>query len=192
MNKIIVLFGFSGSGKSTIANQIGSNYNLRVIHPSGILRDLYEGKTVDLENTRYNTGFWESNDGIRLFKSRLDKDIPLDVLSDRILLNEVAKGNVVIDTWSLPWLTNTGLKIYLKADLSVRAQRVSKRSNISYESALDIVNMKDDETRCLFQRIYGFDIRNDDVFDLVLDTNKISQEQVFRVVCGFVEEYFIN
>ena len=103
---VIIIFGFSGSGKSTIANLVGEKYELRVIHPSGILRDLYEKKKVDLENTRYNTGFWESEEGIRLFKSRLDENEPLDVVSDKILVQEAERGNVVVDSWSLPWLTD--------------------------------------------------------------------------------------
>src|SRR3989338_8439649 len=111
---VIIIFGFSGSGKSTIANLVGEKYGLRVIHPSGILRDLYEKKKVDLGNTRYNTGFWESEEGVKLFESRLDEDEPLDVVSDRILVREAERGNVVIDSWSLPWLTDKGRKICLQ------------------------------------------------------------------------------
>ncbi len=44
MTKEIILFGFSGSGKFTVANLVGERSELRVIHPSRILRDLYEGK----------------------------------------------------------------------------------------------------------------------------------------------------
>ncbi len=184
---VIILFGFSGSGKSTIANLVGEKYGLRVIHPSGILRDLYEKKKVDLGNTRYNTGFWESEEGIRLFKNRLNEDEPLDVVSDRILVQEVERGNVVIDSWSLPWLTDRGIKIYLKADLEIRAQRVAMRSDISYDKALEVVSMKDEETRKLFKRLYGFDIKQDhDVFDYVVDTNKITREDVFRSVCDYL------
>jgi cytidylate kinase len=184
----IILFGFSGSGKSTIANLVAEKYGLKVVHPSGILRDLYEGKKVDIGNTRYNTGFWESEEGVRLFRSRLDEEEPLDVVSDRILVEEVRKGNVVIDSWSLPWLTDRGRKIYLQADLEVRAQRVAKRSEISYERALEVVDMKDEETRNLFRRLYGFDIKLDhDVFDYVINTNDLTKNEVFRSVCSYVD-----
>lgn len=185
---VIILFGFSGSGKSTIANLVGEKYGLRAIHPSGILRDLYEGREVDIGNTRFNTGFWESEQGVRLFRSRLDKKEPLDVVSDRILVEEVRKGNVVIDSWSLPWLTNRGRKIYLEADLEVRAQRVAKRSQISYERALEVVVMKDKETGNLFKRLYGFDIKHDcDVFDHVVNTSDLTKSEVFRHICSYLD-----
>lgn len=187
-DKVIIIFGFSGSGKSTIANLVGEKYGLRIIHPSGILRDLYEGKKVDLKNTRYNTGYWESLEGIKLFRDRLLENEPLDTVSDRILLQEVQKGNVVIDSWSLPWLANTGDKIYLKADLETRAQRVALRSSIAYDAALNVVSMKDEETQKLFKRLYGFDIKKDhDIFDLVINTNYLNQRQVFCRVCGYLD-----
>ena len=184
---VIIIFGFSGSGKSTIANLVGEKYGLRVIHPSGILRDLYEKKKVDLANTRYNTGFWESEEGVKLFKSRLDEEEPLDLVSDRILLEEVKKGNVIIDSWNLPWLTNRGIKIYLETDLEIRAQRVAMRSATSHDRALDVVAMKDEETRKLFKRFYGFDIKQDyNVFDYVINTNHLAHSEVFRSVCDYL------
>lgn len=189
VENVVIIFGFSGSGKSTIANLVGEKYELRVIHPSGILRDLYEKKKVDLGNTRYNVGFWESEEGIRLFKSRLDEDEPLDVISDRILVQEVEKGNVVIDSWSLPWLTDKGRKIYLKADLEIRVQRVAMRSSISYDKALEVASMKDEETRKLFKRLYGFDIKQDhEVFDYLINSNDLNREDVFTKLCDYLDK----
>ena len=188
VENVIIIFGFSGPGQSTIANLLGEKYGLRVIHPSGTLRDLYEKKEIDLGKTRYNTGFWESEEGIRLFQSRLAEDEPLDLVSDRILLQEVEKGDVIIDSWSLPWLAEKGIKIYLESDLEVRAARVAKRSGISYEKALDVVAMKDEETRKLFKRLYDFDIKRDHaVFDLVINTNKFTKEEVFQRVGDYLE-----
>ncbi|MBT5023518.1 AAA family ATPase [Candidatus Woesearchaeota archaeon] len=184
----IILFGFSGAGKSTVANLVGEKYNLRIIHPSGILRDLLENKPVDINNTRYNTGFWESEKGIKLFNSRLNQAEPLDVISDRILVQEINKGNVVIDSWSLPWLTNKGIKIYLQADLEVRANRVSKRSNISYNKAFDIIKIKDKETTNLFKRLYDFNIKQDyHVFDYKINTNNKDKLEVFKNICSYLE-----
>ncbi len=189
MKREIILFGFSGAGKSTIANLISQRYGLRVIHPSGILRDLYEGKRVDISNTKHNTGFWESEKGIRLFKGRLNKEKPLDIISDRILVKEIENGNVIIDSWSLPWLTNKGKKIYLQADLDVRVKRVAKRSKINIKKAFKVVTMKDKETRELFIRLYGFDIGIDyDVFDHTINTNSLTKKEVFRNLCSYLNK----
>lgn len=188
-NKTIIIFGFSGSGKSTIANLVGTKFGLRVIHPSGILRNLLEGKKVNLRKTKYNRGFWEGKKGINLFRNRLKDKKPLDILCDKILLKEVNKGNVVIDSWNLPWLTKKGVKIYLKSNIEVRAKRVAKRSRISYSKAFKVIKLKDGETRKLFKRIYGFDIKKENqVFDLTINTNKLNKKQVFEKIYSYISE----
>jgi len=192
ISKTIIIFGFSGAGKSTLANSLGERYGLRVVHPSSILRDLLEGKKVDIEHTRFNTGFWESEEGVKLFKSRLGQDEPLDMVSDKILVQEALKGDVVIDSWSLPWLTSVGVKIFLETSLPIRAGRVSKRSGIEIAKALEVVAMKDEETRKLFKRLYGFDIKHDHhVFDLIIDTDQMDPKQVVEKVDKFIQEYFL-
>ncbi len=181
-SRVILIFGFSGSGKSTLANRLGKRYGLRVIHPSGIIRDILAKKKIDTSNTKYGKGFWESKKGVALFISRLKEQIPVDMVVDRILLKEIKKGNVVIDTWNMPWLTKKGIRIYLKAPRSIRAERVSQRSTITLQRAQKIVALKDKETRKLFKRMYGFDIKKDhvDVFDKVIDTTHLTAQQVFQ------------
>ena len=188
--KIIILFGFSGSGKSSLANLIARRYQLRVVHPSGILRDLFEKRKIDVKNTRHNQGFWESKKGFALLKKRLKEKEPMDLIADEILLKEVKKGNVVIDSWNLPWLSKKGIKIYLKANLNIRAKRVAKRNNLEYIKAKKIISNKDEDTYKLFKRLYHFDMKKDSqVFDLIINTNNLNEKQVFQILCDFIRYY---
>ncbi len=188
-NKRIVIFGFSGSGKSTIADMVGKKYGLRVIHPSSILRNLLEHKKVDLNKTKAGKGFWESESGMKLFKDRLKDKKPMDMISDTLLVKELSKGNIVMDSWSMPWLHKLGIKIYLKGSLSERAKRVAKRSKITVQEALGAVKTKDNETRKIFKRVYGFDIKKDlQVFNLIVDTTNIDLKQVFNKVSNYLNE----
>lgn len=190
INKRIIIFGFSGSGKSTISNMVGKQYDLRVIHPSSILKNLLEGKDFDLNKTKAGKGFWESKKGMQLFKDRLKDKKPMDMVSDKILLKELSKGNVVMDSWSMPWLYNKGIKIYLQGTLSERAKRVSKRSKLTINQAVDAIRIKDNETRRMFKRIYGFDIGKDlEVFDLTINTTFLNQDQVFNKVVDYLNKY---
>ena len=189
-NERIIIFGFSGSGKSTIADMVGKRYGLRVIHPSSILRNLLENKSFDLDKTKAGKGFWESKKGMQLFKDRLKDEKPMDMVSDKILLKELSRGNVVIDSWSMPWLYKEGIKIYLQGTLSERAERVSKRSKINIKQATDAIRIKDSETRKMFKRIYGFDMSKDlDVFDLTINTTPLNQDQVFNKVADYLNRH---
>ncbi len=188
-NNTIIIFGFSGSGKSTIANLISKKYGLRIIHPSGIMRDLYEKKQIDIQHTRYNKGFWESKKGIKILKNRLNEKKPVDVIADKIILKEIKKGNVVIDSWNLPWLTNIGTKIYLRAKLDMRAKRVAKRSKISFTKARAIITKKDNDTYKLFKRVYEIDIKHDrNVFDYEINTNNLTKKEVFKSLCEYLDK----
>ena len=187
----IIIFGFSWSGKSVITNAIGKKYNLRMIHPSWVLRNLCEKKEVDIEKTEHNTGFWESKKWIKIFNERLKDKEPLDIQATKIVINELHKGNVVVDSRDLPRLTNNGIKIYLKADMKIRAKRVAQRSNISYEQSMKVLKMKYAKTRELFQKLYNIDItKNREVFDYILETDNLTEKEVFKKICDFLERKY--
>lgn len=185
---VIIIFGLSGSGKSTMAEMIGKEYGLRVVHPSSILRDLIEGKKANVKDSKAGVGFWESKNGIKMFNSRLTEKKPMDVEGDKILVKELNKGAIVMDSWTMPWLFNRGIKIYLKGTLAERVKRVAKRSKISISTATKTVRMKDDGSRKMFKRVYGFDIKKDmNVFDFTMDTTKLGKQEVFNKIVGFLK-----
>lgn len=184
---VVILFGFSGSGKSTLANLLGRRLGLRVVHPSGILRDLMLGKIPDAATAKMNRGFWESKKGFAMLQGRVDDTVPMDVAADKILFREIRKGDLVMDSWTMPWLSERGIKIYLKAPLAVRARRIAVRSRLSEADALRIVRAKDADTRKLFRRVYGFDIAKDlGVFDATIDTARLTKVQVLRKLMGLL------
>ena len=183
MKTNVIIFGFSGAGKSTAADLVGKKLGLRVVHPSSILRDLLEGRRPRADRSTAGTGFWEGASGVSLFTSRLRDAKPADMRADKILLKELKKGSVVMDSWTMPWLSPDGIKVYLKASFDERARRVAKRSRISLAESRRIVRMKDEETRKLNVRLYGFDMKKDHgVFDLVISTENLTADQVARLI----------
>src|SRR3989338_4289699 len=138
----ILICGLSGSGKSGVAEIVAKKLNLRLIHTSGILRQLFEKKIeeIDLQKGLKNKGFWESNEGKKLYKQRLEgiskKEKSVDELLDEKLLKEIEKGNVVMDSWTMPWLSKKGLKVWLKTSNKVRGKRLAKRDNLSEKEVM--------------------------------------------------------
>ena len=182
----IIIFGFAGAGKSTMANELAAHYGLRVVHPSGIMRMLLNNQAVEPDQSQHGTGFWESPEGVAFLQSRLDHDEPIDLVVDKILVQELDRGGVVMDSWNMPWLYPQGIKIYLKASLDERVRRVADRCPVPLQDVRSTVMMKDEGTRTLFQRLYGIDILNDEgVFDLIIETDAKSQSDVLREIIAF-------
>ena len=122
-----------------------------------------------------------------LLKNRLSDKTPADMISDQYLLLEINKGKVVMDSWSMPWLTKKGHKVFLQAPLQVRAERVAKRSKISVSEARKTIRAKDNDTRKLFKRIYGFDIARDhEVFDQKIDTHTQSAREITKLLAATI------
>lgn len=186
MKNNIIIFGFSGSGKSTVASELARRLKWRAVHPSSILRELLEGRKPNLDASTYGKGFWESPAGIQLFTDRLKTTEPMDFYCDQLLLALLNKGNIVMDSWSLAWQTDQTIKIYLKASQKARSERVAKRSHITLTKAIKYVRLKDTETRKLYLAGKGFDLRRDTgVFDLIINTEKLNKAQVLSKILYF-------
>lgn len=118
-----------------------------------------------------------------MLSDRLRERVPVDVRAHQIMLEEVDRGNVVMDTWSLPWLTDKGYRLKLTAPLEVRAARAARRAGIPLGEARQRISQKDEDTRALFLRLHGFDIFEDAArFDLVVNTEELNENEVFQTV----------
>ena len=190
MKKMIVLLcGWSGCGKSSVADNIGKTFNLKVVHSSGIYLQLIKEKKIDETKAKKNQGFWESKEGEKLFQKRIEtahSEESLDKILDKKLLEVIEKGNVVMDSWTMPWLSKKGIKIWLEVSDKERARRIAERDKISEKEALKKVKEKERKTIELYKNLYGFDFGKDEkVFGLILNTNDLSLEEV----TGKVEEF---
>jgi CMP/dCMP kinase len=175
---IIIVAGFAGSGKSTLSDLLGKHFNLKVIHASHVMKQLVEGK-IDLNNTIGQTGFWESSKAKKIMMKRNASD-ELDKKLDEILLKEIDKDNVVLDSWTMPWLSEKGIKIWLNASPEIRAKRVMKRDSIKYKDVLSKIIERDEKTKLIYKRIYNFNLGEDlTPFHIIINTNKLNEKQVF-------------
>ncbi len=184
--KTIMVSGFAGSGKSSLADSLGKALGLKVIHASSILREMATQGVQALENVSPQKihDWWESSEAKEFMKRRL-ADGSLDVALDRKLTEIADAGNVVMDSWTMPYLyKGAAFKIWLNASAEVRARRVSERDKMDYGAILEKVRARDAQTKALYERLYNFKMGEAlERFDLVVNTDTMTQRQVF----GFVE-----
>ena len=168
----------TGSGKSTVARRIAEKYGLDYFSGGNAMRALAQEEGY---NSEVN-GWWESAEGLDFIKQRMN-DPTFDRRIDEKLVELGKKGNVVLDSWTVPWLLDEGFKVWLESSQTVRAERVVKRDNISFDEALVALKEKDAQTRQIYKNLYGFDLGLDlSPFNLVLTTDDLEPDEVFYAV----------
>ena len=175
---VICISGMTGSGKSTVAKKLADKYGLGYFSGGNALKILAqeEGYESDVR------GWWETAEGLNFLKQRM-ADPVFDKKIDEKLLELAAEGNVVLDSWTVPWLLKEGFKVWLEASPNVRAKRVVTRDSISVEEALKALTEKDERTRQIYRSLYGFDLGHDlTPFNLVLATDELDPYDIFYAV----------
>jgi cytidylate kinase len=176
---VICISGMTGSGKSTVAKKLADKYGFDYFSGGNALKALAQEEGYDSDVT----GWWETAEGLKFLQQRMG-DPAFDKRIDEKLLELAEQGNVVLDSWTMPWLLKDGFKIWLEASPQVRAKRVVTRDDISIEEAIEAMKEKDEKTRQIYNRLYGFDLGNDlSPFNFVLATDELDPDEVFHAVC---------
>jgi len=185
---VLCICGMAGSGKSTAAKRLAEKYKFRYHSGGDALKALASEMGYDV-NKR---GWWESPEGIKFLQQRM-KNPEFDRRVDMKLIEWAGEGNVVLDSWTMPWLLKGGFKIWLEASEEVRARRIAKRDNLSFEEALKYLREKERRTKEIYKRLYGFNLGCDfEPFHLILDVNLLSKDETFHVLCMAVENLLLK
>lgn len=180
---VICVCGMTGCGKSTVTKRLAEKYGLRYFSGGNALKAL----ALEAGYKPAEIGWWETDEGMRFLQRRME-DSEFDKKVDGKLLELAKQGNIVLDSWTMPWLLKEGFKVWLEASSNVRARRLAVRDGTSVERASEVLRVKDEGTRAIYKSLYGVDLGNDfSPFDLILDTNELSADEVFDAVCLVVD-----
>jgi CMP/dCMP kinase len=179
----ICISGMAGTGKSTLSKKIAEKYHLKYYSGGDALKALAKQEGYDASKQ----GWWESPEGIKFLEKRI-KDPKFDKAVDDKLLEYASEGNVLLDSWTMPWLMKDGFKIWLQASLEKRAARVAERDSMTLKQTLEFLQEKESRTKAIYKELYGFCLDEDLApFDMVLDTDNLSAEEVFNVICKVLD-----
>jgi cytidylate kinase len=93
----------------------------------------------------------------------------------------------------MPWLLKKGFKIWLEASQEKRAERIAKRDGISVGEALKALRNKEKRTKTIYKKLYNFSLGEDFApFHLILDTDNLKAEEVFKVLCELIDNFVVN
>lgn len=185
---VICICGMTGCGKSTVAKRLAEKYGLRYVSGGDALKDLAADEGYEVGGR----GWWESDEGMRFFEERMD-DFEFDRRVDAKLLEQAGEGRVVLDSWTMPWLFDGGFKVWLEASEDARASRLAGRDGMPAEDALKILREKDERTRSIYEKLYGFSLGEDfSPFDMIFDVSLLGTDEVFETLCLVVDRWLFG
>jgi CMP/dCMP kinase len=187
-NRVVIISGFAGSGKTTLARAISEEFRLRYVSASEILRELArelgatEGDSKD---------WWETEKGMEFVKKR-GEDMSFDKeLDDRLLSLIGREQSIVVDSKTMGNLSKVGFRIWLGASSENRANRVAGRDNVSSKEVSMKLNDRDEVDKGIYKKLYDFNLGEDfDNFDLILDTDSFGIEDIKEKVIDKIKNYF--
>jgi cytidylate kinase len=185
---VICICGMAGSGKSTLAKKLAEKYELKYYSGGDALKAL----AIEEGYKPLKRGWWETKEGM-LFLEKREKNPKFDEMVDKKLLELAKEGNVVLDSWTMPWLLKKGFKIWLETSLEKRAERIANRDGISVKEALEALRNKEERTKSIYKKLYGFSLGEDfKPFHLILDTDNLKVEEVLQVLRTVIDNVIVD
>ena len=186
MIKSIIISGPPAVGKTTIAKGIAEEFGLTHLSGGDILKELAEEKGFKAGGDDW----WDTQEGMN-FLSQRQENSEFDKKVDDKLKKHFLDGNVVITSYTLPWLVEGGVKIWLEGSKENSAQRMTTRDNLSKDAALEIVQKRYQENKKIYKALYGFEFGEDlSVFDKVIETDGFNASEVLGIAKTVVRELF--
>ena len=171
---VVTVSGLSGAGKTTIAESIAKELKLKYLSAGEIFRQAAKERNMDF---------------LEFIKKR-SPQFDLDV--DTRILSYAMKGNVVLDGRLTGWVAGewADFRIWVRCPIAIRAKRVAKRDKISFEKAISQIRKRDNADTKIYKKIYKIDLLDDSIYDLVIDTGRMSYDFSKKFPAKLIRDYY--
>jgi cytidylate kinase len=156
---LITISGEPGSGKTTVARELAERLRLPYVYAGDLYRREAKRRALTLEQ----------------FSVLCEKDQSIDRALDAQMTERARQGDVVVEGRLAGYFAASegldALKVWLTAGDEVRARRVAQRENRDWKKVLEENDLRHRSDAKRYREIYGFDLRDKSVYDLVLATD---------------------
>lgn len=176
---LLAIGGPPGSGKTTVAERWSKARGFVLVSAGTRFRAMAAERKMTLEAlgraAEKDPSIDRALDEAVLHEIRAKQTAGLDVVVDgRIQAYLLAKHNIPC------------LKVLIDAPLAVRAQRIARRENKSVKDAEREIVSRESSERIRYQTIYGIDLADTRVFDIVVDSGKKTPDEIVAILVARV------
>jgi len=184
LKKSVIISGPPAIGKTTIAKGLAKEFGMKYLSGGDILKELASEQGFHSDGDDW----WDKPDGMKFLAQR-QKDPTFDKKVDEKLKKLFTQGGLVITSYTLPWLVDDGIKIWLAGSQLNSADRMKSRDKLTENDALKIVQKRYDENKILYKKLYNFNFGEDlSVFDKVINTDGLNAQQVLDIAKTTIRE----
>jgi cytidylate kinase len=170
---IITMSGLPGSGKTSAAKELANRYSFVIISAGEQFRKLAQERGMTIQE------FGE------LAETDASIDIAIDNRQKELALKQV---NALVEGRLAGRTIDADLKIWLKASLEVRAERISRREGIQESQALEDTRVREACEALRYMKFYNIDQRDLSCYDLIIDTGLWDAKGVADIIAIAIDE----
>ena len=181
--KALIISGMPAVGKTTVSRQVAESFGIPLVGGGDVLKEM----AVEEGYKPGGDDWWDTAEGMKFLEERKRKP-GFDKEVDARLIQKAKKGDVVITSYPVPWLTKDGIKVWLTGSVDSRAARMAKRDGIPVSKCKKVLSVRDAENYKIYKKIYGIEFGKDlKPFDLVVETDNIDEPRVADIVLQYVK-----
>ena len=167
---LVTLSGLPGSGTSTVARTVAAELGL----------DHLDGGTA------FRAMAAEAGLSLAEFAALAEGDEAIDRALDDRLTDRARAGDVLLESRLAGWLATRSdlpaLRVWISCDHVERARRVAGRDGHDHPEALAHNDERERSERARYQRYYGIDLTDLTIYDLVLDSERASPDELASAI----------
>ena len=197
-NHVIVVSGQPGAGSSTVALNLAEAFSIPCFIAGRLFKDIALGtlhkqpyykqfkqlcaqKNINLP--RLNAG--NDEEAARaVWNSPVGTSLAFHEAIDDLQRKLAKEDNIIIEgKLAVHLISEATLRVWLTASFSTRVERHALKNKISLKEASRFLEMRQEQERAEWQRLYGFDYWEQDLeADIVLDTSNINPKEAVKQI----------